>query len=83
MSSNDIKQRVAELLHIGRDTFNIQVYDEHAKDSFILDDEHVERLHERLPRTSISTLSGHILINSLPSSEFYSLRILGTIRLSR
>jgi len=61
--SDDIKHRVAELFRISADTFDIQVRDEHSKDRFVLDDEYVERLHERLPLTSINTLSGDILLN--------------------
>jgi hypothetical protein len=62
-SSKDIKHRVAELFRISADTFDIQLRDEHSEEKFVLDDEYVERLHERLPLTSISTLFGDILLN--------------------
>jgi hypothetical protein len=69
MSSNDIKHAVAESFRISADSFDIQIYDECFKNSFVLDDECAERLYERLPRRIISTLRGDILLNSSASGK--------------
>jgi len=79
MSSNDIKHTVAELFQISEDTFDIQLYDESFKNNFVLDDEFVERLHERLPRTMISTLRGDILLNSSSTGKL-KLESCGTVQ---
>ncbi|CAF0742256.1 unnamed protein product [Rotaria sordida] len=72
MSLNSIKDTIGELIGINVDTFEIQVKDECFKDIFVLDDEYLKELHERLPRTSISHLFGSILLNPF-SSDCYDL----------
>ena len=63
MCFNHIKNTVGRLFHISADTFEIQIYDESFYQHFILDDEYMKDLHERLPRTYISTIHGDILLN--------------------
>ncbi len=63
MSLNDIKYTVGESCSISADTFYIQIYDECSNGYVVLDDEYVNDLHERLPRTSVSTLHGDLLLN--------------------
>jgi hypothetical protein len=66
MTSDDIKHEAAEFFCISGNTFEIEVYDECSKDNFVLDDDYVDILHERLPRTHVSTISGNIVSNNPP-----------------
>jgi hypothetical protein len=63
MSVDHIKSRVGELFRINANTFEIQVYDKSCVNKCVLDDEYLEDLHERLPRTYITTLCGEISLN--------------------
>ncbi len=63
MSLNHIKCTVGESCSISADTFYIQIYDERSNGYFVLDDEYLNDLHERLPRTYVSTLHGDLLLN--------------------
>lgn len=73
MSLNDIKHRVGTTIGITANSFEIEIYDKRFKSSFLLDDEHVEELNERLPRVYPTTLSGDILLNSFRLGELYFL----------
>jgi hypothetical protein len=66
MTSDHIKQEAAEFFCINADTFEIEVSDECSKDHFVLDDDYVDILHERLPRTHVSMISGKIVPNYPP-----------------
>ncbi len=63
MTLNHIKHKFGKLCSISADTFEIQIYDQCRKGHFVLDDEYVNELYERLPRTYDSTLQGDLLLN--------------------
>jgi hypothetical protein len=75
MSLNDIKCTVGKFFHINPNTFEIQVYDESHKNKYVLDDEYLADLHERLPRTHIGELYGDISLNHAISGELKYVRV--------
>ena len=69
MPFNHIKYTVGNSFNLSPDAFVIEVHDPRFKDKYVLDDERLVELHQQLPRTFTSSISGDILLYSSSSGK--------------
>jgi hypothetical protein len=62
MNYDDLKQLISSHYKIILDNYVLEIYDLRFRRYVILDEEYIINLQDRLPRTSVSTLNGRIII---------------------